>query len=71
MRYITERAVFELDEGRVRLIEVAEGLDPEADVIAHMGFVPDVSDHLEVMDPRVFASGAMGLAADFDQATPA
>jgi propionate CoA-transferase len=65
VRFITERAVFELDEGRVALIEVAEGLDPEADVIAHMGFVPDVSPNLTAMDPRVFAEGPMGLAADF------
>jgi len=65
VRYITERAVFELGDGRVTLIEVAEGLDPESDVIAHMGFVPEVSDQLAVMDPRVFAEGPMGLADDF------
>jgi propionate CoA-transferase len=65
VRYITERAVFELGPGRVTLIEVAEGLDPEADVIAHMGFMPEVSDRLGTMDPRVFADGPMGLAADF------
>jgi propionate CoA-transferase len=67
VRYITERAVFDLDDGRVRLIEVADGLDPEADVIAHMGFVPEVSDQLTTMDPRVFAEGPMGLAADFGE----
>ncbi|MGH8950971.1 MAG: acyl CoA:acetate/3-ketoacid CoA transferase [Acidimicrobiia bacterium] len=65
VRYITERAVFELGADRVTLIEVAEGLDPESDVIAHMGFVPEVSDQLAVMDPRVFADGPMGLADDF------
>jgi propionate CoA-transferase len=65
VRYITERAVFELGEGKVSLIEVAEGLDPEDDVIAHMGFKPDVSDDLTTMDPRVFAEGPMGLADSF------
>jgi propionate CoA-transferase len=65
VRYITERAVFELGEGRVTLIEIAEGLDPETDVIAHMGFVPEVSDQLATTDRRVFAEGAMGLADDF------
>ncbi len=65
VRYITERAVFELGEGKVSLIEVAEGLDPEYDVIAHMGFKPDVSDDLTTMDPRVFAEGPMGLADSF------
>jgi propionate CoA-transferase len=65
VRYITERAVFELGGGRVTLIEVAEGLDPDKDVIAHMGFVPEVSEQLATMDPRVFAPGAMGIATDF------
>ncbi|HEY6634574.1 MAG TPA: CoA-transferase [Acidimicrobiia bacterium] len=65
VRYITERAVFELGEGRVTLIEVAEGIDPGQDVIAHMGFEPEVADDLATMDPRVFATGVMGLAADF------
>ena len=65
VRYITERAVFELGEGRVTLIEVAEGVDPGGDVIAHMGFEPEVADDMAIMDPRVFAEGVMGLAADF------
>lgn len=66
VRYITERAVFELREGRVALIEVADGVDPEADVIARMGFRPDIAEDLKTMDPRVFADGLMGLAADFE-----
>ena len=65
VRYITERAVFELGDGHVTLIEIAEGLDPEADVIAHMGFIPEVSDNLSTMDRRVFTDGAMGLADEF------
>jgi len=65
VRYITERAVFELGDGHVTLIEIAEGLDPEDDVIAHMGFTPEISDDLATMDRRVFAEGAMGLAATF------
>jgi propionate CoA-transferase len=66
VRYITERAVFELRDGRVTLIEVADGLDPETDVIAHMGFVPEISDQLTAMDKRVFKEGPMGLADDFE-----
>ncbi len=65
VRYITERAVFELSDGRVTLIEIAEGLDPDKDVITHMGFVPEVSENLATMDRRVFAEGAMGLAGNF------
>lgn len=66
VRYITERAVFELRDGKVTLIEIAEGLDVENDVIAHMGFVPDVADDLKPIDARVFSEGPMGLAADFE-----
>jgi len=65
VRYITERAVFELRDGRVTLIEIAEGLDPQTDVIAHMGFVPEVADDLRPIDARVFTDGPMGLASDF------
>ncbi|MEE6272118.1 CoA-transferase [Georgenia sp. MJ206] len=65
VRYITERAVFALGENGLVLIEVAEGLDVERDVLAHLGFRPEVSTDLAVMDPRIFRAGAMGLAADF------
>jgi propionate CoA-transferase len=65
VRYITERAVFELRDGRVTMIEIADGLDPETDVIAHMGFVPEVADDLRPIDARVFTDGPMGLATDF------
>src|SRR5690606_81787 len=68
VRYITERAVFELREGKVTLIEIAERLDVEQDVIAHMGFVPEVADDLKTIDARVFSEGPMGLAADFEEA---
>ena len=61
VRYITERAVFALVDGVVTMIEVAEGLDPEADVIAHMGFRPAISPNLEHIESTVFALGTMGL----------
>ena len=38
--YVTERAVFRLDDGHMALIEVAPGIDVERDVLARMGFVP-------------------------------
>jgi propionate CoA-transferase len=44
--YVTERAVFRLEEGGVRLIEVAQGVDVERDVLARMGFRPLVDDTL-------------------------
>lgn len=67
VKYITERAVFELIDGTVTLVEVAQGIDPERDVIAHMGFRPAVADEVAVMDPRVFGEEPMGLLADYDR----
>lgn len=65
VRYITERAVFTLDDEGVTLIEVADGIDLERDVVAQMGFRPLVAERVARIDPRVFAAEPMGLAADF------
>ncbi len=67
VRYITERAVFALIDGAVTLIEVADGLDPEADVIAHMGFGPEIAPTLNRIDPAVFSSGTMSLRRRFEE----
>ena len=67
VRYITERAVFALIDGTVTMIEIAEGLDPEADVIAHMGFRPAVSPQLTTIDPKVYAEGTMKLRERFSE----
>jgi propionate CoA-transferase len=67
VRYITERAVFALIDGAVTLIEVADGLDPEADVIAHMGFRPQIAPTLNRIDPAVFSSGTMSLRRRFEE----
>ena len=47
------------------LIEVAPGIDVERDVLGQMGFRPRVAEDLRTTDPRVYAAGPMGLAADF------
>ncbi len=65
IRYITDRAVFELRPEGVTLIEVAPGIDLERDVLSRMGFRPVVADDCRTTDMRVYADGAMGLAADF------
>jgi propionate CoA-transferase len=65
VRYVTERAVFGLDDEGITLLEIAPGLGVERDVFAHMGFRPRVGDPLRSTDPRVFAAGPMGLAASF------
>ena len=52
--YVTERAVFELRAGRMVLIEIAPGMDLEADVLANMDFVPEIAKDLKVMDEDIF-----------------
>jgi acyl CoA:acetate/3-ketoacid CoA transferase len=44
--YVTERAVFRLEADGVRLIEVAQGIDVERDVLARMAFRPLVDEAL-------------------------
>jgi propionate CoA-transferase len=65
VRYITERAVFALDAEGLVVVEVAPGIDVERDVLSRMGFRPRIADDLRTMDPRLYATGPMGLAADF------
>ncbi len=65
VRYITDRAVFELADDGLELIEVAPGIDVERDVVGQMGFRPRVAAELRTSDPRLYADGPMGLAADF------
>ncbi len=67
VRYITDRAVFELADDGLVLVELAPGIDLERDVFAQMGFRPRVADQYRTTDLRVYAGGAMGLAADFSQ----
>ncbi|MEO6350222.1 MAG: CoA-transferase [Candidatus Limnocylindrales bacterium] len=65
VRYITDRAVLELRADGVTVVEVAPGIDLERDVLSQMGFRPRVADDCRTTDLRVYARGAMGLAADF------
>lgn len=58
--YITERAVFELTDKGVALIEIAPGADLEKDVLAQMDFVPIIGD-VKLMDARLFNEEKMGL----------
>lgn len=52
--YITERAVFTLEDGEMTLIEIAPGIDLEKDVLALMDFKPQISRNVKVMDPAIF-----------------
>lgn len=61
--YITERAVFDLDNetGILRLIEIAPGIDLQKDIIDHMNFKPEISENLKEMDKRIFKDQKMNL----------
>lgn len=52
--YITERAVFQLIDGEVTLIEIAPGIDLEKDILAHMEFKPRISEALKPMPEEIF-----------------
>lgn len=59
--YVTERAVFRLEERGMVLIEIAPGVDLQKDILDHMEFKPIVSETLKTMDASIFAEGLMGL----------
>ena len=63
--YITERAVFQLEDGALVLTEIAPGARLEEDVLAHMDFRPRISRDLREMDPRIFRPGPMGIGRSF------
>ncbi len=57
--YITERAVFELRDGRLTLTEIAPGIDLQRDVLAVLGAPVRVADDLKTMDARIFTEAPM------------
>ena len=52
--YVTERAVFRLTGEGLELIEIAPGIDLEANVLAQMDFRPLVAPGVKSMDPEIF-----------------
>lgn len=52
--FVTERAVFTIEEGELTLIEVAPGMDLEKDILAAMAFRPKISDQLKEMPKGIF-----------------
>ena len=59
--YITERCVLRLGEDGLELIEIAPGVDLERDVLARMGFRPQIAPDLREMDAAIFTDAPLGL----------
>ncbi len=68
--YVTERAVFQISDHGIELIEIAPGIDLERDVLAHMDFKPSIAPGLRKMDSRLFMEEKMNLGADLQAKTP-
>ena len=58
--YVTERCVFRLTESGLALTEVAEGVDVERDILAHLPFRPAM-EGIKTMDPAIYMDRPMGL----------
>nr|WP_250130161.1 hypothetical protein [Jeotgalicoccus sp. WY2] len=52
--YVTERAVFQLTDRGMELIEIAPGLDLERDILSQMDFKPLVSKDLTEISSEIF-----------------
>ncbi len=52
--FVTERAVFRLQDSEVTLTEIAPGIDLERDILAHMDFKPRISPELKEMPTEIF-----------------
>ncbi|MBP1920277.1 acyl CoA:acetate/3-ketoacid CoA transferase [Youngiibacter multivorans] len=59
--YVTERAVFELINGKLTLTEIAPGIDVQKDIIDQMEFTPEISEKLKIMDNDIFYEKWGGL----------
>lgn len=63
--YVTERAVFELQQNGLVLTEVAPGVDIEKDLLSHMEFKPPIAKNLKTIDMRVFGKGLLGIRKEW------
>ena len=58
--FVSERAVFRLEQDGLVLCEIAPGVDLQRDVLARMEFAPLVGADLKRMDARLFREGRWG-----------
>ena len=60
--FVTERAVFELTDKGIKLIEIAPGLDLERDILANMEFQPIISDEINITQNDIYQKTWGGLS---------
>lgn len=65
--YVTERCVFEMQNGKMVLTEIAPGMDLQKDILEEMDFTPEISPDLTEMNPDIFRE-EWGKLGDFLQA---
>lgn len=59
--YVTERAVLELIDGQLTVVEIAPGIDLQRDVLDKAAIHLQVSDDLTLMDANLFRPDPVGL----------
>ena len=59
--YITERAVFRLEEEGLTLVEISHWVDLQLDILYQMEFSPVIQEYVRYMDPRLFRDSPMGM----------
>ena len=62
--YVTERAVFKLNETELVLVETAPGVDIDKDILGKMEFKPQMAKEIKEMDKRLFSKSAMKIKTD-------
>lgn len=61
VKYVTERAVFELTAEGLLLTEIGPDINLESDILNQMAFRPAISPNLRVLDRALFRAGKLGL----------
>lgn len=69
--FITERAVFALEEQGLVLEEIAPGMDLEKDILQQMQFKPLISESLKVMDSKIFVPELMKIGQEANERSAA
>lgn len=59
--YVTERAVFEIRQEGLTLIEIAPGINLERDILNQMEFIPQIAPDLKIMNPDIYKESKFGL----------